>query len=1005
MSGRAQTPIAIVRLLCCALIVAVMPCAPLLSASGVNSSVTVAAAQTGPADGAMAELVRGQALLRRGRASEALIQLENALKLFRQAGNKRGEAAAHDLLGELYERQGRYKVALEHFTDAHEIFTADAAAASQNNLVGANAVRQFSSYNANLMMAKIGNMHYRQGQAVEARAAYGRMNVTKPESNPLNVVRSVQSKVSRVRGFGARLRGMATGTPNTSTGTAAKGTADEAVDIVTQPAELYRQAIIYATHELGLGRVDYLNGELDDARKHFQNALVASLANIPVIGRLGQTRRYRTAARTSLADVAHREGRFAEAIKLYAEALKGAREDGRLDLMWPAERGTGRSLWAQAAQESDAARASKLSEDGLAAYREALRTIEAIRAGSLRADESRTTFLATTKDVFDEASSGLAGLALASSAVAAGAPLEGRSLEYAVEALRIVEQGRARSLLDLLSETGTGITEGIPTELLKRKQGNQEQQEAIAAQLTGVQFGSEAPAKSPLDLESELARLQTEFDSIENEIRAVSPRYAALTTTEPLALADIQQRVLDDGTALLEYSLGADQSYLWAVTRGGLNLYRLPARSVVEKQTSDVRDQIIPRQLRRSITSIAADPSRGIGLSGPATNDPPVKSATAASAAPSAAASFAGVTPSAFAAAAHALYKSVVEPARAVIGERRLLVVADGALNYVPFETLVTEAPAAGVDYSTLPYLLKKNEVVYAPSASVLAAVRQQSSAAAANRGRDLLLIADPVFDSSDPRARAAKPGAVATGETATGDGKMGDAVVGQAARGLALSSAVEDLAAQTATGDATTAAGAARIARLPGTRAEAQQIAQFARTAGRRAELWLDLDASESNIETRDLKKYRVLHVATHGLLDTERPQFTGLVLSQIGGSGGGDGFLRTDEIFNLRLGSPLVMLSACETGLGREKRGEGVIGLTRAFMYAGAPTVGVSLWSVSDRSTAELMTDFYRRLLVKDGTSPTAALRDARRQMIAGKKYSAPFYWSPFVLVGDWR
>ena len=987
-----------------------MPCAPLPSASSVNSFVTVAATQTGPADGAMAELIRGQALLRRGRASEALIQLENALKLFKQAGNKRGEAAAHDLLGELYERQGRYTVALEHFTDAHEIFTADAAAASQNNLVGANAVRQFSSYNANLMLAKIGNMHYRQGKAVEARAAYGRMNVTKSESNPLNVVRSAQSKVSRVRGFGARLRGMATGTPNTSTGTAAKDTADEAVDIVTQPAELYRQAIIYATHELGLGRVDYLNGELDAARKHFNNALVASLANVPVIGRLGQTRRYRTAARTSLADVAYREGRFAEAIKLYAEALKGAREDGRLDLMWPAERGTGRSLWAQAAQENDAARALKLSEDGLAAYREALRTIEAIRAGSLRADESRTTFLATTKDVFDEASSGLAGLALASSA-AAGAPLEGQALEYAVEALRIVEQGRARSLLDLLSETGTGITEGIPAELLKRKQENQEQQEAIAAQLTGVQFGGEASgearAKSPGDLESELGRLQTEFDSIENEIRAASPRYAALTTTEPLALAEIQQRVLDDGTALLEYSLGADQSYLWAVTRAGLNLYKLPARSVVEKQTSDVRDQIIPRQLRRSIMSTASDSARGIGLSGPATNNPPAKSATAASAASSAAASFAGVTPSAFAAAAHALYKSVVEPARAVIGERRLLVVADGALNYVPFETLVTEAPAAGVDYSMLPYLLKKNEVVYAPSASVLAAIRQQSSAAATDRGRDLLLIADPIFDASDPRARAAKSGAVATGETAAGDGKVGDAVAEQAARGLALSSAVEDFAAQTATGDtATTAtAGAARIARLPGTRAEAQQIAQFARTAGRRAELWLDLDASESNIETRDLKKYRVLHVATHGLLDTERPQFTGLVLSQIGGSGGGDGFLRTDEIFNLRLGSPLVMLSACETGLGREKRGEGVIGLTRAFMYAGAPTVGVSLWSVSDRSTAELMTDFYRRLLVKEGTSPTAALRDARRQMIAGKKYSAPFFWSPFVLVGDWR
>ena len=160
--------------------------------------------------------------------------------------------------------------------------------------------------------------------------------------------------------------------------------------------------------------------------------------------------------------------------------------------------------------------------------------------------------------------------------------------------------------------------------------------------------------------------------------------------------------------------------------------------------------------------------------------------------------------------------------------------------------------------------------------------------------------------------------------------------------------------------------------------------------------------------LEARDITKYRVLHVATHGLLNAERPQFTGVVLSLVGNKSD-DGFLRTDEVFNLRLGSPLVMLSACETGLGKEKRGEGVMGLTRAFMYAGAPTVGVSLWSVADKSTADLMTDFYKRLLGPGSTapaiSPSAAMRGAQLAMISGKKYSAPFYWAPFVLVGDWR
>jgi CHAT domain-containing protein len=194
-------------------------------------------------------------------------------------------------------------------------------------------------------------------------------------------------------------------------------------------------------------------------------------------------------------------------------------------------------------------------------------------------------------------------------------------------------------------------------------------------------------------------------------------------------------------------------------------------------------------------------------------------------------------------------------------------------------------------------------------------------------------------------------------------------------------------------------------LVRLAGTRAEAQQIARLASGAGRKADVWLDLQANEADLEARDLRQYRVLHFATHGLLNAERPQFTGIVLSLVGNREGADGFLRTDEVFNLRLGSPLVMLSACETGLGREKRGEGVMGLTRAFMYAGAPAVGVSLWSVADKSTADLMTDFYRNLLGASALTPSAALSAARLDMIAGKRFSAPFYWAPFVLVGDWK
>jgi len=241
--------------------------------------------------------------------------------------------------------------------------------------------------------------------------------------------------------------------------------------------------------------------------------------------------------------------------------------------------------------------------------------------------------------------------------------------------------------------------------------------------------------------------------------------------------------------------------------------------------------------------------------------------------------------------------------------------------------------------------------------------------------------VADPVFSASDGRLKGSS-GGPSSGETR--------------GLGLGLESAVNDVTGAPATG--------LQLARLSGTRTEAEGIARIARTDGRQPELWMDLNASEDNLRSRDVTSYRVVHIATHGLLDAERPQFTGVVLSLVGNKTN-DGFLRTDEIFNLRLGSPLVMLSACETGLGKEKRGEGVIGLTRAFMYAGAPTVGVSLWSVADKSTAELMTDFYRRLLASSAQPPAAALRQAQMTMIAGKKYSAPFYWAPFILVGDWQ
>lgn len=952
-------------------------------AAGVSAS----SPQNPKAEGAGTERDRGRGVLRRGRAGEALVHLENALKAFRQSGDRAGEASTRDLLGELYEQQGRYDLAQEHYTAAQNLYAAGAkgpaiappgvslpggrvsADVTQGATAAVGLSTEESAYNARLMLAKIGNMLYRRGEYDEARAVFTQMNVERPDTSAMGKAKRAKGILGALGGaIGPDDRSIRVGVPNVG-------------GLLTLKDQLnfYRQSILYAGHELGLGRVDYRQGQFDEARRHFENVLDATGGDVPGIGKLGQTRRFRAAARTSLGDVAFKQGNYREAESLYEKAAKGARDDGRDDLVWPALRGQGRALLRQAAGERDRKKSDRLRDKALDSYREALAAVEKIRQGGVRADESRTTFLATTGEVFEEAAAALSEAALSAQPTpgASSEGLQGPALAYASEALATVERGRARSLLDMLNESGAEITEGVPAELLREKRENQTRQAEIAAELTGVELGSTEKRKKPEELEAELDDLQVKLDSIENRIRSQSPRYAQLTAARTLTLDEVRRQVLDDNTALLEYSLGEERSYLFAVTRGAVSVARLPGREEVGRLVVNFRQQLIPTPLRRSITDLVAaavDPQRGLKLS----------------------AAKADVNPAAvraYADAAHALYRAAVEPAAPLYKQSRLLVVADGALNYVPFHALVTQPPAAGADFASLEYLLKKNETVFAPSASVVAVIRQQRAASSATAG-GMLVIADPVFDASDARAVTALGSTARSEEDAAG-------------RAPAFETAVVDVSGGVQAMSLQPAAGARRVAlvRLAGTRAEAEQIKSLAERAGRSADVWLGMKANESELEARDLRGYRVLHFATHGLLNAERPQFTGVVLSLVGNRAGADGFLRTDEVFNLRLGSPLVMLSACETGLGREQRGEGVMGLARAFMYAGAPTVGVTLWSVADRPTADLMADFYRNLLNPQAPSTSAAMQTARLSLLARKETSAPYFWAPFVLVGDWQ
>jgi CHAT domain-containing protein len=192
-------------------------------------------------------------------------------------------------------------------------------------------------------------------------------------------------------------------------------------------------------------------------------------------------------------------------------------------------------------------------------------------------------------------------------------------------------------------------------------------------------------------------------------------------------------------------------------------------------------------------------------------------------------------------------------------------------------------------------------------------------------------------------------------------------------------------------------------IPRLPFTRQEATRLLALAPKASSYSAI--DFQASRETVLKGDLSQYRYVHFATHGLLDSQRPGLSSLVLSMVDEQGKArDGFLRANDIYNLRLPAELVVLSACQTGLGKEIKGEGLVGLTRGFMYAGAARVVVSLWNVNDRATSELMTKFYQKML-KQGERPAAALRAAQVEMWRQKQWQSPYYWAAFTLQGEWK
>lgn len=495
-------------------------------------------------------------------------------------------------------------------------------------------------------------------------------------------------------------------------------------------------------------------------------------------------------------------------------------------------------------------------------------------------------------------------------------------VSLARRAFEASDVARARNLYELVLESEVGVRANANPELLRRERDAGAKLDQLQKQLRNL-TGEDAENSGPRRrLEGELRRAIFEVESARAAIRIADPRYAELVDPRPVRVDQLQAE-LEGGTILLTYRLGETASHLFAVSRDHFTVHELPPGAEVELYAGRLYDNLrreAPRQIQLDLL-------------------------------------------------ASSLGEQVL-PAEAIPQDvRRLLIVADGALHYVPFAVL--RSPRATAEERRM--LVEDFELAYLPSASVLAALRRRDGVRRSAAG-EVAVFADPVFAEDDPRLESLRrAGSRLSEETASTRGP-----------------AVERLPQ-------------GNLPRLPWTAVEAGAI--LSRAPAGKALSALGFDASKGTLATAPLGNYRFLHFATHALIDERFPELSGVVLSRRDAGGRVvDGDLPLHEIYTLELNAELAVLSGCQTALGPEVRGDGLLSMTRGFLYTGASAVAVSLWPVHDEATSVLMDELYAGLLGR-GESPAAALRAAQLAMARSGRWSQPYYWAAFVIEGDSR
>ncbi len=516
-------------------------------------------------------------------------------------------------------------------------------------------------------------------------------------------------------------------------------------------------------------------------------------------------------------------------------------------------------------------------------------------------------------------------------------------------AFHVMERSRARTLLEMLAVNHVDVHKGVDPALLTQERSLTDLLEGKINRRVRL-LSNQHNDQQVQTLDSEIAGLRRQQEDLEARIRARSPGYAALTLPQPLD-AKAVQALLSNDTLLLEYSLGEARSYVFAVTANSLNSYELPPRAEIDSKAA-------------RLYRLLAEPGRIV----PSENERQRRARLMKAGAESRS-------------AAIELSRMVLGGVSGLLKQRRLLIVSDGALQYIPFAALpIPQGPPE----KTPPPLVLQHEIVNLPSASVLAFLKGSHAAK-----KEIVVLADPVFDKADPRVKLAAAGAKQDGQESKLLTEPGPGLTRVMTRSLIDMNSGQQ--------------GDLHLSRLLFTRDEAKAILEAAPPeSGMQA---LGFDASRKLATGGALAQYRVVHFATHALVDNIHPELSGLVLSLVDQQGEPvDGFLGLQDIYNMELSADLVVLSACQTALGRQISGEGMIGLTRGFMYAGASGVIATLWNVNDFATAKLMARFYKAM-ERDRMTPAQALRQAQLSLWKEPASSAPYYWAGFILQGGWQ